>query len=61
MVVFDDTKYNNVIGYFMPDGRVSCYHRNGGLHLLTNSDGGILMDEVSSHTQNHLHPYKVHD
>ena len=45
-VVFDDSDYNNMIAYFMPDGRVSCYHRSGGIHLLADAEGGLLMDEV---------------
>ncbi len=55
VIVFDDTIYNNVIGYFMPDGRISCYHKNGGLHILTDLEGGMLMDEVTYTYTHHTH------
>ncbi len=46
VVIFDDSSSNNVLASFMPDGRVCCYHKNGGLHLLADPCGGMLMDEV---------------
>lgn len=46
-IVYDDTESNNVIGYFMPDGQSACYHRNGSLHMMADSDGGLLLDDVS--------------
>lgn len=37
----------------MPTGHAACYHKNGGLHMLTDPTGGLLLDEVS-------HPHKPH-
>lgn len=46
-IVYDDSESNNIIAYFMPTGHTACYHKNGGLHMLTDPTGGLLLDEVS--------------
>lgn len=45
VIVFDDNDHNNMIAYFMPTGHAACYHRNGGIHMLADPEGGLLMDE----------------
>ena len=35
-----------MLACFTPYGKMACYHSDGSLRLLTDSDGGMLLNEV---------------
>lgn len=45
-MVFDDSEYQSMLGYFAPGGMACCYYRNGSIRMLTDREGGTLFDEV---------------
>ena len=44
--IFDDDHAHSMLAYFSPNGKACCYYRNGGIHLLSDAEGGTLFDEV---------------
>jgi len=35
-----------MLAWFTPYGKMGCYHKNGSLWLVADSEGGMLLDEV---------------
>ena len=49
--VYSDEAPPKMLAWFTPYGKMGCYHSNGSLWLLADSDGGMLLDEVcNNHT-----------
>lgn len=46
--VYSDEEYPKMLAWFTPYGKMACYHDNGSLWLLADSDGGMLLDKVSN-------------
>lgn len=50
--VYSDEAYPKMLAWFTPYGKMACYHSNGSLWLLADSNGGMLLDEVCNFYDN---------
>lgn len=49
--VYSDEALPKMLAWFTPYGKMGCYHSNGSLWLLADSDGGMLLDEDGHKTR----------